>query len=128
GGGVRVRTPALQVEQLLLGKCQHGRVFHGHVAIVDALRERFLGDRVVHQAPGDVDLPDRAPGPGNHFGGEHGAHSELLTNGDEHRVHPGRVRGGELGDVADAHDKLLAGISPDIDDITMSLAYDKEVD
>src|SRR5258706_297027 len=72
------------------------RVFPRHEPVVDALGEPFVGDRVVHEPPGDIDLAHGAAGPGDHFGREPGAPSQLLADGEQQGVHARRIRRREL--------------------------------
>src|SRR5206468_10000263 len=108
----RVRDGAMEAPQLGVYAGEDSRVFYGHEPVVDAFGERVVGDGVVHEPPRDVDLAHGAAGPGDHFGREHGAHSQLLADGEEQRVHARRIRGGELGDVPDPHEERGAGVAP----------------
>src|SRR5439155_5650971 len=72
GAEVRVRHGALQLAQLAFGVGEDARVLHGQEPVVHPFGERLVGDRVVHEPPGDVDLAHGAAGPGDHFGREHG--------------------------------------------------------
>ena len=80
--------------------------------VVDALRHHLLRHRVVHETARDIDLANGSVRPRDHLGGEHRANAELLADGDEHRVHAGRIRSGELRDVADPHHHLGGGPAP----------------
>ena len=100
---VRIGDAGLQRAQLFFRVSQDGGVFYGHEAVVHALRDGVLRDRVVHEAPGHVHLAHRAPRPWNHFRGQHRTDAQLLADGDEHGVHARGIGRGELGEVADAH-------------------------
>ena len=118
----------VQFAQLRFGVGQDHGVLHGDEPVVDALREPALAHRVVHQPPGNVDLPHGAAGPGDHLGGEHRAHAELLGNGDEHRVDAGGVGGGELGDVPDAHHLRRIRVAPVHFGVPLQRRHEAEAD
>ena len=89
---------------------------------------RALGDGVMHEPPGDVDLANGAARPRDHLGRQHGADAELLADGDHHGVHAGRVGGGELGEVADAHQHLGVWVSPPNFSVPLERRHEAEAD
>ena len=103
---VRIGDLGLQRAQLLLRVAEHDRILHGDEPLVHALGDRVLRHRVVHQPPGDVHFTHGAARPGNDFGREHGANAQLLAHGNQQRVHAGRIRRGQLGEIADPHQHL----------------------
>jgi hypothetical protein len=108
---VGIGNARLQRAQFFFGVGKHGRVLHGDEAVVDALRDRLPRHGVVHEPPRHVDLTHRAARPRDHLCRQHRADAQLLAHGNEQRVHPGRVGGRELGQVADAHQHLRLRIA-----------------
>ena len=125
---VRIGDAALQLAQLGLAVLEDLRILHRDEPVVDALGHGLLRHRVVHEPARDVDLAHRAARPGDHLGREHGANAELLADGDEQRVDAGGVGGGELGDVADAHQHLGVGIAPARLGVALERGHEAEAD
>ena len=79
------------------------RILDGEEPVVDPLGKGAVGERVVHEPPCDVDLPHRAAGPVDDFGGQNRAYSGLFADRQQNRIDPGGIGTGQLGDVADSH-------------------------
>ena len=67
------RHRRVEPAQLGLVVLQDRRVLDRDQPVVHALGDGPAAHGVMHEAPGDVDLPDRAAGPRDHLRGEHRA-------------------------------------------------------
>src|SRR3954453_856328 len=82
----------------------------------------------MHESSSNVDLPDRTPSPGYDFGGEHRAHSDFLTDGQQHGVHAGGIGAGKLGDVADPHQLPSTGIAAPHFGVALERSHEAKAD
>ena len=80
------------------------------------------------QAPGQVELAHRRPGPVDDRSRQDTSNLELLTEPEQDRVHPGGIHVGQLGQVADAHHHRGLGIAAANFDITAERGREAKAD
>ena len=102
---VGVLDPAGQLGEGLGAEPGGAGVSERDQAGLEVLGERPVLHRMIGEPAGEVDLDDRRPGPVDHRRGQDAPHAEFLAEPDEEGVHPGGVDVGQLGQVADPHQR-----------------------